>query len=85
MKRVIVLILIGLLAISVMSFAGGGMEDQTLVRYTGVFSDTAIDEDGDGFFEWLIVSIEVRSNVGGPLDLEAGQGHRGHDLFRIHG
>lgn len=80
-KRVIVLILIGLLAISVVSFAGGGMEDQTLVRYTGVFSDTAIDEDDDGFFEWLLVSIEIRSNVEGQLCLRGGLWSQDGDLI----
>lgn len=62
MRKILLGSAIAVLMLSTNSFTGDSVEGRVGARFTGVFSDSGIDKNGDGYFEQLTISGEVETD-----------------------
>ncbi|MEW6412824.1 MAG: hypothetical protein AB1483_10175 [Candidatus Zixiibacteriota bacterium] len=65
MKRLVLLVTLGCLVLPLVSMADGPVENEPGAVFTGVYSDSGVDENNDGYFDYLLVSVEVDVAVAG--------------------
>lgn len=70
MKKLVSAAIILTLSLTTITFAGEDPAEPVKTGFTGVFSDSAVDVDDDGYFEYLVISAEVHITSPGRYYLE---------------